>query len=154
MLSRLAKRHQAFTLLESVIVLTLLGTMLLIGIYRFPSRQRQLTDEKMFWERFSTVWNQSVFLSSSQRQAYFIQFEQYERQIVVDHVDKVSGERRSVIIPFPETLKLDVTGNKSLVVIYPSGHTTVTTIKFTSQISGKTSLSFQFGWGAYRVKKN
>jgi len=155
-LSHVGSRHSAFTLIETTIVLALLGTTLLVGIYHFPSRQRQLTNEKMFWEQFNTTWQQTIYLASAQHKSYFVHFDSGNREIRVDTRAAVGGVPARVMaqIPFPETIEMRHTEQHEGITISDKGHPTPRTFKFKSTLNGETAVIFQFGWGAYRLVKS
>ncbi len=150
-----------FTLLETTIVMSLLGSLLLIGMYQFPSRQQQVNNEQLFWERLNTLWKQNIYMASSQQKARSVIFYTTDNQPQQIEFHRFNPQKPSEAIKtpvkLPPTLKFvqrPKIDGKYLNRIYISktGHPSLTTFKIYSELTKKTvKITTQMGWGAYHV---
>ncbi|AVK63303.1 hypothetical protein C5Z26_03945 [Lactobacillus sp. CBA3606] len=144
------KPLKGFTLIETTVVLVLLGTMLLIGAYRSPSLSQQRGHEKLFWEQFQTLWQEQVFLASaySHRQQVeihgnFIRFNRW-----------IPGEPTTLSqtdVKMPATLFH--AGVVQFININKNGHANLLTVYLQSSLrpNVRIKLTSIMGWGAYRI---
>lgn len=146
------KQVAGFTLVESCVVIVLLGTMLLISIYRFPSRQQEVLNEKMFWEQLNTVWQQAVFDASAKHESWIVTFDKYPDKITFSRSAPKYGTYLHITVPLPKTLSFDAP-RKGPLTINDHGHPTLQTHRFTSTLSKrKVIISTQMGWGTYHTR--
>jgi len=155
-----------FTLLETTIVLGILGTSLLIMIYKFPSHQQQVTNEKMFWEQLNITWKQNVYLASSQQEARSVVF--HDKRDVPQRVEFMrkprNGENPNNVVPtriyLPKTMEITqlpkfYNRKGNAIRIETTGHPTLATVKILSKLTGETTtITTQMGWGTYHVSRS
>ncbi|MFC6181095.1 type II secretion system protein [Lactiplantibacillus daowaiensis] len=150
--------RKGFTLLESSVVLVLLGSMLLISMYQFPSRQQQITNEKMFWEQFNVLWHQSIYQASSKHEAWWVMFD----QATGNQPAKVSfirakpwhkSEDIRITLPVPKTIDYKrTTATRGRIAISPTGHPRPSKTIFVSTLKKETiTITTLMGWGAYHT---
>lgn len=139
-----------FTLIETVIVLSLLSSTLFISVTRFPTRQRQLNAERAFWQQFRTLWQTAALTASATGVRQLVDFQPHA--VVTGPLDAQGhwqgGQQRT--LNYPTTLRA-VTIKK--VKIERNGHPTLAAVKFKSQLEPRRMMKFTalMGWGAYRV---
>ncbi|RRK09544.1 prepilin-type N-terminal cleavage/methylation domain-containing protein [Lactiplantibacillus garii] len=138
-----------FTLIETVVVLGLLGTLLVIGVERFPTRQRQLNDEKMFWQRLDILWKEQALIASTTGIQQVVNFSPFWREVVFVTNQKQHASR-TTRLPLPKTMTIQ---GKETIPIYKNGHPQPATVIFRSQLRPHQKQKFRvlMGWGEYQV---
>ncbi|WP_048000070.1 type II secretion system protein [Lactiplantibacillus herbarum] len=142
-------RRAGFTLIETVTVLAITASLLLITVHRFPTRQRQRNDEIAFWQQLQTLWQRQTLTASVTGQPQVVSFRGTE---VVTWAGKRGQPAPSQQwhLRLPKTL---VTQRGRDVQIQKNGHPELAVIIFKSQLQPKQPIKMNvlMGWGAYRI---
>jgi len=142
-------KRAGFTLVETVTVLAITASLLLITVHRFPTRQRQRNDEIAFWQQLRTLWQRQTLTASVTGQPQVVSFR--GTQIVT-----WAGKRGQPMpaqqwhLQLPQTLRTQWNHD---VQIQKNGHPELAVITFKSQLHPKRQIRMNMlmGWGAYRI---
>ncbi len=163
------KHRNAFTLIESVVVIGIVASMLLLTmIVSQGVSRRSPRVEQTFWHTFNSNWQEAEYASKYRVRHTFIDF--YARKVVF-RTFKGEGEKFQVI-KYPKTItflglakkgenkRQDVPQKPNskdpllIVHIYADSHADPQTLLFRSQLkNGNRKLTVQMGWGLYRLEK-
>ncbi|MDC4186713.1 hypothetical protein MK904_11495 [Loigolactobacillus coryniformis] len=135
-------KRPAFTLLESIVVLSLVVGFALIPVTQFgPIKQQHA--EQLFLSHFDQEWRylQAYALLRGERVQIHVQ-----RQQVVFRIFSGQDWATQKILAMP----LGMHADGHAILIDPSGHIGPTTINFKSEYFHRvTSIKPQMGWGTY-----
>lgn len=146
----LKSNRPGFTLAETVVVLGLIGTLLLISIERFPTRQRQLNDETAFWQRLDTLWQQNVLIASTTGQRRLVAFSAQNREVSFNFRKDDGSYEATEVLKLPNTMRIKTHKD---IQIQKNGHPQLAVVIFKSTLhpGEKQKFNALMGWGAYRV---
>ncbi|WP_412990048.1 competence type IV pilus minor pilin ComGD [Pediococcus siamensis] len=137
-----------FTLLESLIVLAMVGLLLTSGnlvLKNALSYQR----EKEFWENFDTEWKKYEQFANFENTVTYISFNKTQEKISFNPLK--ASNKANYVLKLPPTLHLL---SSQEVKIGNNGYVKPQSIGFHSDRDQHTyRITIQLGWGVYHVKK-
>ncbi|WP_268869596.1 prepilin-type N-terminal cleavage/methylation domain-containing protein [Liquorilactobacillus vini] len=141
---RLRFRNDAFTLIEMLVVLTLITSLLLFTI-KPASNLTTVYQEKNFWNKLKYTWNQEFTLISQRKEWGNIKFEK-------DKITFYEQNRILATIKLPKTLYVF---SFKQISISETGQVKGTTVLINStDEKHHYKIVVQVGWGKYYVKQN
>lgn len=139
-------RRNAFTLLETLLVLTLVTLMISFGTVSMK-RTAQLSAERHFWQEMKQNWQASQARAQTNVGATNIKY--INQAIRFSWVDIRNKHQYHNDIAIPATIS--VVSFKPLQML-PNGYVQAGTETFHSSLTGKDySMKVQFAWGGYYV---
>lgn len=132
---QISRRRLGFTLIESVTVLGIVCSLLLVVIYQFPTRVRQENAEKVFWEQLRNDWQQQVLVAGLTGKKHganqSINFYQDTNTVTYMHQPDRTAWK---VVKLPPTLHID---RGASVDIQANGHTSLRYVLFHSDLQPK-----------------
>lgn len=138
-------KQQAFTLLETVIVMAIV-TMLLCLITPLASRSKQEASERQFWSDLQVQWQAAQTRAKVNHQITFIEPQDQSKLIEFSWVDH---QYHHATVKLPSTLVLDHFPD---IKMLETGFVSPQTARFHSSLTHKKyEMRIQLGWGGYHV---
>ncbi|WP_281164331.1 hypothetical protein [Liquorilactobacillus sicerae] len=137
-------RNETFTLIEMLVVLTLLTSLLLFTI-KPAGGLTAVYQERTFWNSLKYTWNREFTLVSQRKERGIIKFEK-------DKITFYEQNRLLATINLPKTLYIF---SFKQILINETGQVQGTTILINSTDEKRHfKIVVQVGWGKYYVKQN
>lgn len=140
-------RRRAYTLIEAVIVLSIVASMSLVAVYRFPTRSRQASAENIFWDELRNAWQERVLVAGQGSGRQVMAFSKTLNAVQFKHFGNPKAWKT---MQLPATLHLvksrDVTINRN-------GHAELAFVRFRSDLRPgyQIKINAEMGWGAYGI---
>ncbi len=172
MLNQLAQtthRRRGFTLVESLVVLGIISSLLILSMLTSQSLSHKSPRvERTFWHALNSNWQEARYAAKYRGQHTYIEF--YASRVVFRN----GGDEKFNTIIYPKTLtflglekpKRDMPIKKAVpdhtdsgkplltVHVYADSHADPQTLLFRSKLkNGNRKLTVQMGWGLYRLEK-
>ncbi|QBO35363.1 type II secretion system protein [Periweissella cryptocerci] len=135
------KAESAFTLLESLIVLGVVATCLIIGYLKVNYDNEQ--SELRFWQELDVTWRQA---QTSVRDTKIV----FDFRFTNNYVDIYRETKKVKRLNYPNTLKFS--GVMVHVPVSAEGHINPTTVSLFRANGSYYSIKWGFGWGVYRIE--
>ncbi|UQS86770.1 hypothetical protein MOO44_07845 [Nicoliella spurrieriana] len=140
------RSRDAFTVLESLIVLGVTVMILGIGLFAAKGFDTGKIQERIFWQSFQKHWQFSERYAVETHSAVSVTF--FHNHVMFIYGN---GDSPPYRIRYPKGL-VGVKG-KDEIIIKDNGHVSPKTIWWQSKNNQRTvKQTFQLGWGVYRVK--
>ncbi|MDV7695155.1 hypothetical protein A7K95_10090 [Pediococcus parvulus] len=144
----MCKIKNGFTLVETLVVLTIVTILLSIGHFTLKRVMAQ-QQEKQFWAKFDDDWKKYEQFANFEGVVTYISFDKTRRKVKFTPLK--AFEKENSEIELPKTLSLFTNQE---VKIGSNGYVKPQTIGFQSEANKCTyRLRIQLGWGVYHVSK-
>ncbi|AVL00219.1 prepilin-type N-terminal cleavage/methylation domain-containing protein [Pediococcus inopinatus] len=144
----MSKVKRGFTLIESLVVLTVVSLLLSAGTVSFK-RVLAKQQEKEFWVTFDREWKKYEQFANLEGVVTYISFDKSRNKVSFRPLK--TFDKKSCEVKLPVTLSLF--SNRE-VKIGSDGYVKPQTIAFSSDLDKCTyRMTVQLGWGVYHVKK-
>ena len=140
-------KKRAFTLVETMVVLVIFSSSLLIGLFNIK-KSHSYQNEAYFFKQFDESWQYCKYLSNFKRCYTTIKFHKAENNISFDSNGRYFRWKKVLRLPADLKPFYDYS-----VIMDIDGYTKPQTIYFTQNNKNKYKLSVQLGWGIYELTK-
>lgn len=141
------RRVNAFTLLESLVVLAII-TMLFLLIVPTANRSKQASDERQFWSDLRVQWQAAQARAKVAHQSTSVAYEPDSHRFVFSWL---ASHRQAESVDVPPTLVVDFYPR---IQIFANGYVRPQTIRLHSTLTKQQyQIRVQLGWGGYHVVK-
>ncbi|WP_062903778.1 competence type IV pilus minor pilin ComGD [Pediococcus damnosus] len=144
----MSKSKHGFTLIESLVVLTIVSLLFSTGNMAFK-RVIEQQHEKEFWATFDREWKRYEQFANLEGVVTYISFDKAGNKVSFRPLKTFDKENYEVQLP--KTLSLF---SNQEIKIGSDGYVKPQTIAFNSKINKCTyRMTVQLGWGVYHIKR-
>lgn len=133
--------HKAFTLIEAVLVLTIVSGLMLFGYYQIDYGEQRA--ESRFWQELDLTWREYQMTTWDKEGGFDFRF--YQHALLIWENGRVLKK-----LTYPRSLRCDVKKTKS-VFLSKQGVVKPVKVVFFSKKGQKYEITWGFNWGTYKV---
>ncbi|MCM2438026.1 prepilin-type N-terminal cleavage/methylation domain-containing protein [Periweissella beninensis] len=133
--------YKGFTLIEAVLVLTIVSGLMLFGYYQVDYAQQRA--ESRFWQALDLTWRQAQMATWDSDD--YLDFRFYQHELLVWQNGKIVRS-----LPYPRSIICNVKKTKS-VIVSNQGVIQPTKVILITQQGVHYEISWGFNWGTYKI---